>query len=629
MKSVSYSFIQNKNMVWSASVCILAVLFTLFILNIILGLLVFYIDQTQSIFWHVLSPYCILLILSVMLTSIVYEFYVFRSGGHSLAKQLGARQLSLIESIPEESIVLKITEQLANTFRIETPTVYVLPDEVGVNALTAGFYPRDIVVILTWGALQNLDEMELYGLLSHEFNKILSGQTAENTRLKILYSSLSTFSQWGGKIAKLGFTKHGQVQRHKFATSFVAMGGVIWLIGSLGILITRFIKYITLGGRTYKNDQKTKRLIQNDANIQTLLRIYVHHSGSQIHSEYAESISHMCFANSLSPQNWMNIHPSIEQRIYELNPSLVQDLQLENLRKIQNQPLFSLFRSLDEMNGELNSPWNSPQPLPLLRLSPISFAINDAIKPLKPEIRNKIPRPELIKRALQTSTGSREVMVAILMIRQYREFIPAEAEVSRAIVDSLLNLDGRIHIAIFHDAYKNIGSMPASIARQFVMKLARIIQEDGEIGLLDALLIECVKFELNLLPLHAPTALEEVKPQIVRLIDALLHVQQINSLQQIDVREKILKRVLTSKEIEMYAEISDEPIDLSEILNDIAGLLLRDRLSILSVAEICLWNDRIITQDELDVLELLYWRLGFQTEDIIDEMQKKNSLIIV
>jgi len=56
--------------------------------------------------------------------------------------------------------------------------------------------------------------------------------------------------------------------------------------------------------------------------------------------------------------------------------------------------------------------------------------------------------------------------------------------------------------------------------------------------------------------------------------------------------------------------------------------LLRDRLSILGVAEICLWNDRIITQDELDVLELLYWRLGFKTEDIVDQMQKKNSLMI-
>lgn len=629
MKSAGYLFIKNKNMVWSASICLLAVLLSLFILNTIVGLNVFYFDQTQSIFWHVLSPYLIVLLLSVMAVSVLYEFYVFRSGGHSLAKQMGARRLSLIESIPEESIALKITEQLADTFLIEAPAIYVLPDEVGVNALTAGFYPRDIVIILTWGALQNLDELELYGLLSHEFNKILSGETAENTRLKILYSSLSTLSQWGSKIAKLGFTKHGQAHTHKFATSFVALGGIIWLIGSLGVLITRLIKYISLGSRTFKNDQKTRRLIQNDANVQTLLRIYVHHSGSQIHSEYAESISHMCFANSLSPQNWMNIHPSIEQRIYELNPGLVQDLQLENLKKLRNQPLFSLFRSLDELNSEVYTPWSSPQPLPLLRLSPISFAINDAIKPLKPEIRDNMQRPELIQRALQTATGSREVMVAILMIRQYREFIPAEAEVSRAIVDSLLHLDGRVHISIFYEACKNIGTMPATIARQFLMKLARIIQEDGEIGLLDALLLECVKFELNLLPLHTPTSLEDVKPQIVRLIDALLHVQQINSQNQLDVRKKILHRVLTVQELEMYAEISDEPIDLAEILNDIAGLLLRDRLSILGVAELCLWNDRIITQDELDVLQLLYWRFGFETDEIVELMQKKNSLMIV
>ncbi len=52
-----------------------------------------------------------------------------------------------------------------------------------------------------------------------------------------------------------------------------------------------------------------------------------------------------------------------------------------------------------------------------------------------------------------------------------------------------------------------------------------------------------VKFELNLLPVHTPAALDEVKPQIVRLIDALLHVQQINSETQLEVREKILRRV--------------------------------------------------------------------------------------
>lgn len=337
----------------------------------------------------------------------------------------------------------------------------------------------------------------------------------------------------------------------------------------------------------------------------------------------------MCFANALSPQSWMNIHPKIAQRIFELNPAMIQDLQLENLKKLKNQPLFNLFRSLEEISPDLAVPWSSPQPLPLLRLSPISFAIKDAIKPLKPEIRENWQRPELIDRALQTATGSREVMVAILMIRQYREFIPTEAEVSRAIVDSLLHLDGRVHIAIFQEACKNIGGMPATIARQFLMKLARIIQEDGEIGLLDALLLERVKFELHLMPIHAATALEDVKPSIVRLIDALLHVQQINSDSQLEVREMILTRILSQQELELYSEISDEPIDLAEILNDISGLLLRDRFSILAVAEICLWNDRVITQDELDVLELLYWRLGFEAAEMIDLMQKKNSLTII
>ena len=614
---------------WSTLICVLAIVVCIFILNSIVGLLIFYVDSTQSIFWHGLSPYFIALLLAVMSVSVLLDFYVFRNGGYSLAKQMGARRLSLIESIPEESVALRLTEQLADTFLIEAPAVYVLQEEVGINALTAGFTPRDTAIILTWGALQNLDEHELFGLLSHEFNKILSGEATENTRLKILYSSLTTFSQWGSKVAKLGFNQKGYIHPNKFETLFVAMGGLIWLIGSLGILITRCIKYISLRSRTFRNDQKTRRLSQNDANVQALLRIYVHHLGSKIYHPYAESIAHMCFANSLGSHQWMNVHPSIERRIYELNPNLVQDLQLENLKRLRNQPLFGLFRSFEETTPENILPWSSPQPLPLLRLSPISFAIKDAIKPLNPEVRAHMERPELIQRALQTATGSREVMVAILMIRQYREFIPPNAEVSRAIIDSLLNLDGRVHISIFHEACRNIGGMPTTIARQFVMKLARIIQEDGEIGLLDALLLECVKAELNLLPAHTPTALEDVKPQMVRLIDALLHVQQINSGSQMEVRERILQRILTTKELEMYAEISDEPIDLAEILHDISGLLLRDRLGMLGVAELCLWHDRIITQDELDVLELLYWRLGFETSIMLDQMQKKNSVMIV
>ena len=630
LENVSCYLFENKKFVWATCVWLIAVAFTVFILNALLGIAIYYFESTQSIFWNYYSPYFITFILCLMLGFILYDYYIFRTGGHSFAARLGARKIEKLESTPEEYQALKIISELATKFEIETPSLYILSDEVGVNALTAGFYPKDIVIILTWGALQNLDEYELYGLLSHEFNRILSGDTIRNTYLKILYSCLTTFSQIGSYLAKKGFNLNGEHSQRKLSTLFVAMGGIIWLIGSLGVLITRFFKYIILSKITFKNDFKTERMNNNTANIQTLLRISVHHVGSQIYSEYSEAISHMCYANSLSPQSWLNIHPSIQARIFELDPTLIQDLHLESLKNKRKLSLIRMFKLLEELNEEYRMPaWISPQPLPLLRLSPISFAIKDAIKPVNPEVRENMARPELIQRALQTSAGAREVMVAILMIRQYREFIPAEASVSRAIVDELLRLDGRYHIAIFHEACRNIGTIPETIARQFLTKLAKIIQEDGEIGLLDALLIETVKYKLNLLPSRMPKSLEEVKPQIVRLIDALLHVQQINTDNQLHARVDILSRILKSEELELYEEISDEPIDLAEILQDMAGLLLRDRLSVLSAAELCLWSDRIITQDELDVLELLYWRLGFEAKDMIEMMQKKNSLMII
>lgn len=152
--------------------CLVAVLLTIFILNLILGLLVHFFDYSQPIWWHTLSPYFVALLLFIMVWSVVTELYILRKGGHSLAKQLKARRLVKEESTPEELAALKITEHLAQTFSLKIPTVYVLPDEVGVNALTAG---------LTWGALQNLDKLELYGLLGHEFNQILSGEAVENT----------------------------------------------------------------------------------------------------------------------------------------------------------------------------------------------------------------------------------------------------------------------------------------------------------------------------------------------------------------------------------------------------------------------------------------------------------------
>ncbi|MBF7682138.1 peptidase M48 [Acinetobacter sp. B5B] len=617
----------KKNLFIATVICLFAIILTLAILNFSFGLMIYYLDQTQSIWWNCYSQTFLICVMMIMLASLMYEIYIFRKGGHSLARQMNARYLDISECTPEEMIAVHITESLAEQFNIVVPSVYILPHEVGVNALTAGADDTDTVIILTWGALQNLDELELHGLLSYTFNQIMTGEAQQNIRLKILFSALITFNQLGSEIARWGFRSDVKQKRHKFESVLVAIGGIIWLMGSLGLLISRLVKYFTLSGRTFKNDVQTQALLQRDTNLQTLLRIYVHHAGSQIHSSYSESIAHMCFANSLSPQSWLNTHPSIKSRIYRLSPHLIKELQQEKLKKLTHLTSFSLFKPFEyEEFATAHILWSTPQPLPSLRRAN-DLRVNpeyDKIYALNPETRKNIDSPQVVIRALQTATGVREVLVAIFMIRQYKAFIPQTVVVSYAIIEALQHIDHRLHVQIFLDACQQLKPMPLSMARKFLTRLANIIQSDGSVGLLDILLLEKVKEKLNLLPVHMPTSNESISKELTTLVDALLHVQYLGQANQKKRRDEMLLQ-LTGEIIQAV----HDGVDLGLILHHMEGLLLRDRLKFLYIAEQCLWNDRMITQEELDVLTLLYWRFGFESDAMVNRVLNHNNMMIM
>ena len=74
---MGYVFRKNKNVFWSALVCVLAIVLSIFLLNTLLGLVVFYFDSTQSIYWHFLSPYFVAALVIVMALSVLFEFYIF------------------------------------------------------------------------------------------------------------------------------------------------------------------------------------------------------------------------------------------------------------------------------------------------------------------------------------------------------------------------------------------------------------------------------------------------------------------------------------------------------------------------------------------------------------------------
>lgn len=621
-----------------------AVAFTIMVMNVLIGMALYPFERTPSVFFHPLTIYIVFTMLLVIIGGSLLESYRLREGGRALAKRLGARRIQIETTVPEEQILKNVVEEMSIASGVSLPALYVLDDELGINAFVAGYRSIDMVLVVTWGMLQTLDRYELQGVIAHEFSHIHHGDTQLNLRLVAWVGGLLSVSQIGSWIAQAGFSLQRNVQRDRQADAiFIATGGLVWLVGSLGVLMARLLKFAILRQREYLADAASLQFTRSNGVLQALLRIRAHHEGTQLHGVYTESISHFCFGQALHSHSFLATHPSLDQRIAEISPAALRRARVQE-RIMARKQLDE--NSLHEMNlDELQATeqehlkpdaapepieWQPPLPLPTVRLQPITMSIQDANKPLSASMRASSKRPDVVKRALSTSTGCRELLTAILALRQHIDCEPEVHQVSRAIAEAMAKLDPRLYVSIFLQGVDALGDLPASAARQFLSRLADIIQLDGKIGLLDMLLLERVKAKLNQLPSIVPVAMENCGTAIAVLVEALLHVQKISDTEKQHSRERVLRTILNPSQLKQALKNppTNEPVHLGQTLHQLAGLLKRERMNILAAAETCLWSDTVITQEEQDVLDLLYWRLGFEPKSMKDYNAKKIALEI-
>lgn len=615
---------------------LLAVIMTIMVMNGLVGLVLFIFETDQSIIWHRYSALIVSLMLSVILGGSLLETFRLREGGRALAKRLGARRIDLNATVPEERLLKNVVQEMSVASGVQPPVIYVMDDEAGINAFVAGYRPFDMVLIVTWGMLQQLDRQEMQGVIAHEYSHILHGDPQLNLRLMALVSGLLSVSQIGSWIAQVGisFSSRGTAKDRHSDALFMLLGSAIWLIGSFGVLMTRLIKFAIIRQREFLADAASVQFTRSTGLLQALLRIRAHDLGSQLHGVYTESISHFCFGDAFHHHGWFSTHPPLDDRIYTISPAALRRAVLQErvLSRHQTTIQPELQAENIDLDNTENVPleWVPPQPLPLIRLQPVSLPAKDEVKPLTTEVRHHAVRPDMIKRALSTSAGCRELLAVVMALRQNIACEPEKQQISRAIVEAMAELDPRLYIDIFFQALEHMGEIPISAARQVLTKLADIIQSDGHIGLLDVLLLERVKAHFHLLPDSVPVALEDSTTAIVSLVEALLHVQNVTEDNANKIRVRVLRTILSSAqlmEVDLYS-VKNKPINLGQVLQQLSGLLKREKMNVLAVAETCLWVDTRMTQEEQDVLDLLYWRFGFESQMLMDHTNKKMALEI-
>jgi len=267
----------------------------------------------------------------------VSRLYILLGGGAAVAELVGARRLKWNTGDPRERRLLNSVEEMALASGISVPQVFVMDDEWSINAFAAGYSPGKAAVIVTLGALENLDRDELQGVMAHEFSHILNGDMRLNTELLGVIAGIVLIGSLGASL--MGDFRRGNLMRSEANpnSAFFLAGWALWLIGSIGVLAGRLIRATISREREFLADASAVQFTRNPEGIGGAL-FKIGKSGGFIAPRYAEELSHMCISTPLNDYfqfPWFHTHPPLDERINHLLGPNAQELLSERMARAE------------------------------------------------------------------------------------------------------------------------------------------------------------------------------------------------------------------------------------------------------------------------------------------------------
>lgn len=288
----------------------------------------------------------------------------------------------------------EFAEQMSLASGVPCPKLYVLPNESGINGFVAGFDDHDMVMVLTQGAVERLNNEALYALIGHEFGHILHGDARLNLRLYVMMAGLSLFYECADWLEELllgkfhanyhsnlqvdmGYAKLGQAldrsgRGRQFNTlqawsdyqanqaNFSQMplnartGANVMLLPIMAVLV--LLRIVGVFGMESFNWLKSKfnhqrELLADATSMQltrsfgmvALLKIIEKHD-TALYTTKVSAMDYFFFANPSSETHVFNAHPATAERLTalknhaydELGLAIVGELDLSLLQEMHD-----------------------------------------------------------------------------------------------------------------------------------------------------------------------------------------------------------------------------------------------------------------------------------------------------
>ena len=224
------------------------------------------------------------------------------SGGGRVAVDMGGTLVTADVYDPLIRRLRNVVEEIAIASGVPVPEIYVLENEIGINAFAAGFTPGDAAIAITRGTLDILDRDELQGVIAHEFSHILNGDMRLNIRMMGVLFGIMVLGSIGRMMLRSGrHTGLGSSRRNKDAAAIMAIGVGLAVLGWVGVFAARLVKAAVSRQREFLADASAVQFTrQTDGIANALKKIGGYDSHSYIRSVDPEEVSHMLFAGGIS-----------------------------------------------------------------------------------------------------------------------------------------------------------------------------------------------------------------------------------------------------------------------------------------------------------------------------------------
>lgn len=258
-------------------------------------------------------------IVGIASVSIAKGARVRHGGGDHLAASLGGSPINPASHDHVDRRLINITEELAVASGMPVPRLFVLPEEQGINAFSAGWNPDNSVIGVTRGALYYLSRDELQAMVAHEFSHIVTGDTQMKTRA----------IAWMFGIASIAGAGRDMIQSVKSATAriwvIVALklffGTVLICVGYLGAWFARQMQVSINREREHLADAAAVEYTRNPDDLSgVFLKIgSIGERQNLIHSARIAETGHLFFVSPFGGPS--DTHPALGKRIRTWLPS--------------------------------------------------------------------------------------------------------------------------------------------------------------------------------------------------------------------------------------------------------------------------------------------------------------------